>query len=77
MYELGNRKKGWKMLSSGHNCHTHELRAAVVADTRLVQSQASQHPSREGIGACELQPLTEELLTVDGGQGRQPVFSGV
>lgn len=33
------------------NCSTHKLTAAVIACTRLLQDQASQHPSmeREGV----------------------------
>lgn len=52
MYELGNRKKGWKMLSSGHNSHCNcNHTAATVACREPAQDWASYQSITDG-GRC-------------------------
>ena len=61
-----NRKRKCKIVSSGQDNCSHELRAPVIAYMRSAQNQAGQHSGMKGLGAQEPSILTDELLTVDG-----------
>lgn len=75
MYEQEVGEILWNITSSGNDSHcTHELRAVVLPEQDLIKIKPI-YTSMDGTGNHEVSHLTEELLVVNGFQGRKSQFS--